>query len=290
MFLSGSSLRNTRAHYHCEELSYHLHSATAIDHIWHNRLDSTLKCGILMSDTSDHFSPFVISSGSIDDAEVEDSFFVYRCWKNMESEEFYDYVSGSINEYTHNSNLDNIDVSVDRLVCILQNALDKFCPMIKVKCSRDKDKQKPWLTDEIRSLIKEKNRLHNKYLKRPLTFGHQYKNIRNRLNNLKKYTKKNYFCNLLINSQSNCKKTWEVINLILNRQNSKQGCTKIIQNNTILTDKNEIAESMASLAAFSSLNEVEVFCLIKVYACLYSGGLIRCRPKHTLIFLHRLNH
>ena len=220
-----------------------MHSATAIDHIWHNRLDSTLKCGILMSDTSDHFSPFVISSGSIDDAEVEDSFFVYRCWKNMESEEFYDYVSGSIYEYTHNSNLDNIDVSVDRLVCILQNALDKFCPMIKVKCSRDKDKQKPWLTDEIRSLIKEKNRLHNKYLKRPLTFGQQYKNVRNRLNNLKKYTKKNYFCNLLINSQSNCKKTWEVINLILNRQNSKQGCTKIIQNNTTLTDKNEIAEA-----------------------------------------------
>ena len=39
--------------------------------------------------------------------------------------------------------------SVNRLVCILQNALDKFCHMINVKCSRDKDKQKPWLTDAL---------------------------------------------------------------------------------------------------------------------------------------------
>ena len=87
-----------------------MHSATAIHHIRHNRLDSTLKYGILMSDTSDHFSPFVISSGSIDDAEVENSFFVYRGWKNMESGEFYDYVSESIYEYTLSNNLDNIDV------------------------------------------------------------------------------------------------------------------------------------------------------------------------------------
>ena len=53
----------------------YMHSANVFDHILHNPFDSTLKCGILMSDSSDHFSPFVISSDSIDDAEVEDSFF-----------------------------------------------------------------------------------------------------------------------------------------------------------------------------------------------------------------------
>ena len=218
-------------------------SATAIDHIWHNRYDSSVKCGVLMSDTSDHFSPFVINLESFDDAECEESFFVYRSWKNMESEEFYNYVSDTICEFSHTTNLENIDSSVNRIVCILQTALDKFCPLIKVKRSRDNDKQKPWLTNEIKSLIKEKNRLHNKFIKKPLSYRQQYRTVRNRLNNVKKYAKQKYYCNLLNNCRSNCKKTWEVINLILNRKSFKQGCTKILHNDTPITNKIDIAEA-----------------------------------------------
>ena len=118
----------------------------------------------------------------------------------MESGEFYDYVSGSTFEYTHNNNLDSIDVSVDRLVCYLLNALDKFCPIIKVQCSRDKDKQKPWLTDENRSLINEKIDFITNILK----------DLCRSDTNTKLFGigwiiyKKS--CNLLINSQSKCKK------------------------------------------------------------------------------------
>ena len=132
------------------------HSATAIDHIWHNRYDSAIECGILMSDTSDNFSPFVINIDSVENAESNESFFVYRNWKNMESEEFYNHVSEKMCDFYYNTNFDNIDASVDGIVGTLQNALNKFCPILKVNCSHDNDKHKPWLTNEIKSLIKEK--------------------------------------------------------------------------------------------------------------------------------------
>ena len=120
-------------------------------------------------------------------------------------------------DFYYNANFDNIDASVDGILCTLQNALNKFCPIIKVNCSHDNGKHKTWLTNEIKSLLKENNKLHNKYLRKPLSYGHQYRTNRYRLNNLKECAKKNYFCNLLNNCQNNCKKkTWVIINLILN--------------------------------------------------------------------------
>ena len=43
-------------------------------------------------------------------------------------------------EFYYNANFDNIDASVDGIVCTLQNSLNKFCPIIKVNCSHDNDK------------------------------------------------------------------------------------------------------------------------------------------------------
>ena len=85
----------------------------------------------------------------------------------------------------------NIYASVDGIVCILQNALIKFCPSIKVNCSRDNEKHKPWLMNEIKSRIKKKlNKLHIKYFRKPLSYGHQYRAIRSRLDKMKKGVKK----------------------------------------------------------------------------------------------------
>ena len=74
----------------------------------------------------------------------------------------YKHVSQK-SDFYYNTNFDNIDAFVDGIVGTLQNALNKFCPIFKVKCSHDNDKHKPWLTNEIKALIKEKFRLSNKY-------------------------------------------------------------------------------------------------------------------------------
>ena len=52
-----------------------------------------------------------------------------------------------------------------------------------------------------------------------------------------------FYCNILNNCQNNCEKIWEVINLFLNRQNFKPGCTKILHNDSTIAIKNYIAEA-----------------------------------------------
>ena len=95
-------------------------------------------------------------------------------------------------KHSYNTNFDNVDASVDGIVCIQQNTITKFRPIITVNSSHNNDKHKPWLTNEIKSLIK-KIKSHNKFLKKPLFYGKQYRTIRNRLINIKKCAKK-YFC------------------------------------------------------------------------------------------------
>ena len=85
-----------------------------------------------MSNTSDNFSPFVINIDSVENAESDESLFVYRNWKNMESEEFYNQVSEKMCDFHYNTNFDNIVASIDGIVGTLQNALNKFCPILKV--------------------------------------------------------------------------------------------------------------------------------------------------------------
>ena len=60
-------------------------------------------------------------------------------------------------DFYYNTLFENIVASDDGIGDTLQNALNKFCPIPKVNCSHDNDKNKPWLTNEIKSLKKEKN-------------------------------------------------------------------------------------------------------------------------------------
>ena len=59
-------------------------------------------------------------------------------------------------DFSYNTNFDSIDATGSVIVCILQNALNKFCPINKVKWSYDVDKLKSWLANKIKSLMKEK--------------------------------------------------------------------------------------------------------------------------------------
>ena len=73
--------------------------------------------------------------------------------------------------------------------------------------------------------------------------GCQYRALRNKINILKKCAKKNYFGNLLNHYKNDCKKSWDVINLVLNRKTHKSGYSKILSNDAMTTSKTEISEA-----------------------------------------------
>ena len=216
------------------------HSATLIDHFWTNNLVEEVASGVLLSDASDHFAPFIwMNSPSTNDRLPDKNSISYRQWKNLECEEFDSYLYEKlVNLESHigfNSNHD-----VQNLSSAISDAINKFCPLKTKKGTNLKNK--PWFTSDLKSMCKEKNSIHKKYLKRPITFGAEYRRIRNSLNNLLKSRKKQYYKNLLFKYRNDCKKTWNVLNELLGRTKCDSLCTleidgEISENKELISNK-----------------------------------------------------
>ena len=222
------------------------HSATLLDHIWSNNLSETLNSGILMNDCSDHFAPFCSVQEISNSSSNNENSIKYRDWKPIDSDEFFQYISNEL-EHFNSLQLDStsdIDSSLLQLTNILKNSVEVFCPEKTLSQPHDK-KFCPWFSDEIKSLIKEKNKLYRKYVKRPITFGEQYRMLRNRLNNLIKSKKKSYYKNLLVKYNNNLRKYWSVLNELLKRKKNNS-CEKLKINGNTTEDKNEIVNEFGN--------------------------------------------
>ena len=89
--------------------------------------------------------------------------------------------------------------------------------IIRTDCSK-----KAWLTSGLRQSIKTKNKLHKRYLKRPITYGPVYRTYRNTLTKLIRISKNKFYQQKFINCNGNIKETWKNINNILGRSNRIQ--------------------------------------------------------------------
>ena len=140
-------------------------------------------------------------------------------------------IESKIAEYRSDLDSSDVDSALCKLVNIINSTIDEFCPRIFVS---KRKKYTPWITPEIRELIKEKNRLFSKYCRRPIFYGNQYRSCRNRLNNLIKHSKKLYYTTLLNSFKSNSKKIWETLNSLMNRK-SKSKLSKIKVRDNVFT-------------------------------------------------------
>ena len=228
-----------------------IHSATVIDHIWCNFiLESQILRRVLLTDISDHFAVFVRLSdlgGEMPDNHQTYS-YNYRSWEALDDGSFCDKFYSNIADV----NLDEvlIDQSLSILVNLIKSTIDEVCPLRLCTRTAGKPVQKPWMTNQIKLVIQEKNRLHSKYCRRPVIYGNQYRLMRNRLNNLLRQTKCSYYQNLLFSIQNDSKKTWNVLNLLLNRNSKKSNTiSEIEDNNTVITDLSRIYNVFSSYFA-----------------------------------------
>ena len=99
----------------------------------------------------------------------------------------------------------------------------------------------PYLTSELKSLIKLKNNLKKKYAKYPLTYGAQYREIRNRVTSLLRKAKIDYFKKQFLESSGNSKKSWNLINKILKRKSKQKNETNFVINGNSTNDPNLIS-------------------------------------------------
>jgi len=103
----------------------------------------------------------------------------------------------------------------------------------------------PWVTPGILRSIRRKNKLYRIKLKNPTNTNiAKFRNYRNKLNHLIRYTKKEYYRSLLKNAQGNMRATWKVISELLNkkRSNAPQFGPIITYNNKPYSKQSDIAD------------------------------------------------
>ena len=213
-------------------------SATCLDHIWCNNLKALQSCGIIYSRISDHFP--VVSS------------FDLTCSKNTNSKitklirKFNDTNTEKFTESLRNTSWDlvlssiNPNVILENFYSIFNALFNKHFPLEPVKHTKSND-NKPYITNEIKSLIKEKHKLQRKYAKYPVTYGEQFRQLRNRVTQKIRVAEANYYKSLLDNNKGNSKKTWQAINTILRRNKTNKSPETLNTDIGSLTASKDIA-------------------------------------------------
>ena len=103
--------------------------------------------------------------------------------------------------------------------------------------------QKPWPTKGIITSIKHKQKLYRTYFLTGNAFEKQFfKKYSNKLTSVKKLSKKMYYTEYISKHNSNPKKVWQIIKLLIPRKTVNSFVKNINVNNKFIDHPSDIAE------------------------------------------------
>jgi hypothetical protein len=215
-------------------------SATIIDNIFCNELisDNQTLNGILVASISDHFPIFHLHSDIR--PKANDNFILSRKVNNTNNQRFVDSLSSCSWEDILNNSDPNEAFSLfhDKITTIYNNCF----PIRKVKIGYKT--KLIWLSEDLKQMIKMKNKLYFKFKKYPSVENeYVYKNYRNRLNKLLKNAEREYYNNLLMENKINTKKKWSIIKEVINKKRISKYPQYFNINGSLTDDKSKIANA-----------------------------------------------
>lgn len=189
-----------------------LNHASIIDHIWCNDLNIQATNGILLTDVSDHFAPFITCS-NIQSGVQKETTIRFRDFKSVDSTILNENLTVTLHNFLIDHN--NSNASFGKFIHEMVTFIDEHMPWKTVTIS-NKILSKPWITTELAQNIKERHKMYRKFVGKPITHGDEYRRLRNTVNNRLATAKKEYYKSKLNLVAGNSKKTWSLINEILN--------------------------------------------------------------------------
>ena len=223
-------------------------SFTLIDNIFINNYANFAKAGIVMTNISDHYAVFSVfrRNSSQSGAYVE---FNRRIAHRENLERLKN--SFADNDFTPVLGNENAEASYNLFVDNVRLIYDAICPAKKVRIKR-LDILKPYITSEIKELLRSKHKLQKMYNKRPITYGDEYRKLRNEVNSKIRVAKSLYLKSKLKDTRD-AKASWKVVNSILGRDNkgTLPNCFNI--NGEMISDPLKIANTFNNF--FSNIGE-----------------------------------
>ena len=194
---------------------------------------------MIRSFVTDHFPVFLVFAGNLPVDSDSHLISKKRYLNDTYSKEvFTTYLSRRAwNEVYETKDVDQ----AFELFCGRLYYLFNLCFPVRVRRVRKLDQIKPYISDEIKALIKERRRLQRLYSKYPITYSVPFKRCRNRVVSLIKQAKRLFYskeCNF-----ENVRKSWKTVNRLLGRDMKKTLPSYIENDNTQMYDDRNIAAS-----------------------------------------------
>ena len=206
-------------------------TATLIDHIWFNNIDTNeiLESNILFTDVTDHYA--VVLHLPVRNNVPKYKYITFR----LSGQECDNAFKTSLENYNFDElmTVNDVDQAFESFNDIIYNIYNNSYPEV-VKRINSNAVHKPWLTAGIKQSIQNKNKLYKKLIKRPITYGPVYRQYRNTLTKVIRCSKNKLYQEQLNNCTGNSKQTWKTLNKILGKNGNSQ--SKLIRIDDTLTD------------------------------------------------------
>ena len=190
------------------------HSATVIDNIFTNNFESHIVSGLLVNDISDHLPIFVIFEHNTLFATKNPT----RSFR-VNSEESLTALNEDLwrEEWKDVYSAIDVNVAFENFITKFQSILNKNCP-VKTSNSKRKQADSPWITKGLQNACKKKNNLYRKFIKcRTPEAEMKYKTYKNKLTQIMRRSKKDYFNKQIEKNKDNNKGLWATLNNIIRK-------------------------------------------------------------------------
>ena len=224
-------------------------SATLIDNVFSNfweRPQST-SSGIIITPISDHF-PYFYSLSNATNYTKPNKYISYRKFNNDNVTKLrLELESLDIMHLLDNEETADPNTNYNIIQNIFKLALEKHMPVIKSKYNKYKHKKTNWITFGILRSIKFRDNMYRRLRQTPLNTI-EYQNLKFNLLSYNKILKKvireaklKFYQSKFEKYKSNSKETWQTINEIINKKDTKTLPDFMIIENEKVTDKSVIA-------------------------------------------------
>lgn len=225
-------------------------SSTLIDHIWSNDASAALTSGIILSDISDHYPVF--ASFECNAFTTTENFLLVE--KRMFTIQSKSAFSEGLLKVDWDSikMLDDVNDKYDSFSSRIEQSFNHYFPLTTRRVKKI-DAAKPYITSEIKELIRQKRKLEVKFVKWPITYHSVYKQAKNFLARKLKRAKEVYYCDKVKNASSS-KQQWGIINNIIGRKQRMCSPSEMCIDGKVTDDNFEIANAFNKY--FSSVGRI----------------------------------
>ena len=214
-------------------------SMTLIDNIYTNCTHNNIERGIFFTDISDHLPIFcIVSCYKTDKSPAE---YVHkRIYSTKNFAKYKEMISTEdwLSSIMTSNDPQEAFTNFHSTLCKFHN---KCFPLQKIKLGYKT--RKPWLTQELKNIIKIKNKLFYQSKKNP-DKELIYKKFRNSVNRKLHKAERDHYHELLIKNKNNLSKSWKIIKEVINKNKKSDLLTeKFLINNKEIHNKQEIADA-----------------------------------------------